>query len=252
MIEVTYTIAENALIASGVYRLRLEGDTSAITAPGQFLDLRLPGFFLRRPISICDWDEKSVTLLYKVVGGGTDWLSRCTPGQALDALSGLGNGFDVATRGETTLLAGGGIGVAPLFGLAKRLLAAGKTPVAVLGFNTAEDVFYENEFKALGVQTVIATADGSRGTRGFVIDALPERFDTVCACGPMPMLRAIRQYAIEHDISAYISLEERMACGIGACLACVCKSKEKDAHSNVNNKRICKDGPVFLSTEVEI
>ena len=177
MIEVTYTIAENALIASGVYRLRLEGDTSAITAPGQFLDLRLPGFFLRRPISICDWDEKSVTLLYKVVGGGTDWLSRCTPGQALDALSGLGNGFDVATRGETTLLAGGGIGVAPLFGLAKRLLAAGKTPVAVLGFNTAEDVFYENEFKALGVQTVIATADGSRGTRGFVIDALPERFD---------------------------------------------------------------------------
>ena len=108
MIEVTYTIAENALIASGVYRLRLEGDTSAITAPGQFLDLRLPGFFLRRPISICDWDEKSITLLYKVVGGGTDWLSRCTPGQALDALSGLGNGFDVATRGETTLLAGGG------------------------------------------------------------------------------------------------------------------------------------------------
>lgn len=128
MIEVTYTIAENALIASGVYRLRLEGDTSAITAPGQFLDLRLPGFFLRRPISICDWDEKSVTLLYKVVGGGTDWLSRCTPGQALDALSGLGNGFDVAACGETTLLAGGGIGAAPLFGLAKHLLAAGKTP----------------------------------------------------------------------------------------------------------------------------
>ena len=172
MIEVTYTIAENALIASGVYRLKLEGDTSAITAPGQFLDLRLPGFFLRRPISICDWDEKSVTLLYKVVGGGTGWLSRCTPGQALDALSGLGNGFDVAACGETTLLAGGGIGVAPLFGLSKRLLAAGKTPVAVLGFNTAEDVFYENEFKALGVQTVIATADGSCGTRGFVIDAL--------------------------------------------------------------------------------
>ena len=139
MNEVTYTIAENAPIASGVFRLRLTGDTSAITAPGQFLDLRLPGFFLRRPISICDWDEKSVTLLYKVVGGGTDWLSRCTPGQALDALSGLGNGFDVAACGETTLLAGGGIGTAPLFGLAKRLLAAGKTPVAVLGFNTAED-----------------------------------------------------------------------------------------------------------------
>ena len=173
MIEVKYTIAENAPIASGVYRLKLEGDTSAITAPGQFLDLRLPGFFLRRPISICDWDEKSVTLLYKVVGSGTDWLSRCTPGQTLDALSGLGNGFDVAACGETTLLSGGGIGTAPLFGLAKRLLAAGKTPVVVLGFNTAEDVFYENEFKALGVQTVIATADGSCGTRGFVTDALP-------------------------------------------------------------------------------
>ena len=158
MIEVTYTIVENAPIASGVYRLKLEGDTSAITAPGQFLDLRLPGFFLRRPISICDWDERSATLLYKVVGG--------------DALSGLGNGFDVATCGETTLLSGGGIGAAPLFGLAKRLLAAGKTPVAVLGFNTVEDVFYENEFKALGVQTVIATADGSCGTRGFVTDAL--------------------------------------------------------------------------------
>ena len=172
MIEVTYTIAENALIASGVYRLKLEGDTSAITAPGQFLDLRLPGFFLRRPISICDWDEKSVTLLYKVVGSGTDWLSHCTPGQSLDA--------------------GGGIGAAPLFGLSKRLLAAGKTPVAVLGFNTAEDVFYENEFKALGVQTVIATADGSRGTRGFVTDALPEQFDTVCACtvnGPKRVCR---------------------------------------------------------------
>ena len=170
MIEVTYTIAENALIASGVYRLRLEGDTSAITAPGQFLDLRLPGFFLRRPISICDWDEKSVTLLYKVVGGGTDWLSRCTPGQALDALSGLGNGFDVAACGETTLLAGGGIGAAPLFGLAKHLLAAGKTPVAVLGFNTSADVFYENEFKALGVQTVIATADGRQPRHARLCD----------------------------------------------------------------------------------
>ena len=136
MIEVTYTIAENALIASGIYRLKLEGDTSAITTPGQFLDLRLPGFFLRRPISICDWDEKSVTLLYKVVGGGTDWLSRCTPGQALDALSGLGNGFDVASCGETTLLAGGGIGAAPLSGTS----AAGIFPCAV-SFRAASALF---------------------------------------------------------------------------------------------------------------
>ena len=226
MIEVTYTIAENALIASGVYRLRLEGDTSAITAPGQFLDLRLPGFFLRRPISICDWDEK---------------LSRCTPGQALDALSGLGNGFDVAACGETTLLAGGGIGAAPLFGLAKHLLAAGKTPVAVLGFNTSADVFYENEFKALGVQTVIATADGSRGTRGFVTDALPEQFDTVCACGPTPMLRAL---CAKTDKPGQISLEARMGCGFGACMGCTIDT--------VNGpKRVCREGPVFRRDEIK-
>ena len=241
MIEVKYTIAENAPIASGVYRLKLEGDTSAITAPGQFLDLRLPGFFLRRPISICDWDERSVTLLYKVVGGGTDWLSRCTPGQMLDALSGLGNGFDVAACGETTLLSGGGIGTAPLFGLAKRLLAAGKTPVAVLGFNTAEDVFYENEFKALGVQTVIATADGSCGTRGFVTDALLEQFDTVCACGPMPMLKAL---CAKTDKSGQISLEARMGCGFGACMGCTIDT--------VNGpKRVCREGPVFGREEIK-
>lgn len=241
MIEVKYTIAENAPIASDVYRLKLEGDTSAITAPGQFLDLRLPGFFLRRPISICDWDERSVTLLYKVVGGGTDWLSRCTLGQTLDALSGLGNGFDVAACGETTLLSGGGIGTAPLFGLAKRLLAAGKTPVAVLGFNTAEDVFYENEFKALGVQTVIATADGSCGTRGFVTDALPEQFDTVCACGPMPMLKAL---CAKTDKPGQISLEARMGCGFGACMGCTIDT--------VNGpKRVCREGPVFGREEIK-
>ena len=240
MIEVTYTIAENALIASGVYRLKLEGDTSAITAPGQFLDLRLPGFFLRRPISICDWDERSVTLLYKVVGGGTDWLSRCTLGQTLDALSGLGNGFDVAACGETTLLSGGGIGTAPLFGLAKCLLAAGKTPVAVLGFNTAEDVFYENEFKALGVQTVIATADGSCGTRGFVTDALPEDGTYVYACGPMPMLQALCSAT---PLDGQLSLEARMGCGFGACMGCTIET----AHGP---KRVCKEGPVFRKEEL--
>lgn len=163
MIEVTYTIAENALIASGVYRLRLEGDTSAITAPGQFLDLRLPGFFLRRPISICDWDEKSVTLLYKVVGGGTDWLSRCTPGQALDALSGLGNGFDVARLRRNNAPCGRRYRRRAALRPCKASSCRGQNAVAVLGFNTSADVFYENEFKALGVQTVIATADGSRG-----------------------------------------------------------------------------------------
>ena len=241
MNEVTYTIAENAPIASGVFRLRLTGDTSAITAPGQFLELKLPGFFLRRPISVCDWEENTVTLLYKVVGGGTDWLSRCTAGQTLDTLYGLGNGFDVAACGKTTLLCGGGIGAAPLYGLARRLLAAGQTPVAVLGFNTSADVFYENEFKALGVQTVIATADGSRGTRGFVIDALPERFDTVCACGPMPMLKAL---CAKTDKPGQISLEARMGCGFGACMGCTIDT--------VNGpKRVCREGPIFGREEIK-
>ena len=240
MNEVTYTIAENAPIASGVFRLRLTGDTSAITAPGQFLELKLPGFFLRRPISICDWDEKSVTLLYKVVGGGTDWLSRCTPGQALDALSGLGNGFAASDCGETTLLCGGGIGAAPLYGLARRLLDAGTTSVALLGFNTSADVYYEQEFRSLGIKTVIATADGSCGTRGFVTDALPERFDTVCACGPMPMLKALCE---KTDRPGQFSLEARMGCGFGACMGCTIDTAN-------GPRRVCREGPVFRREEL--
>ena len=241
MNKVTYTIAENAPIASGVFRLRLTGDTSAITAPGQFLELKLPGFFLRRPISVCDWEENTVTLLYKVVGGGTDWLSRCTPGQALDALSGLGNGFAASDCGETTLLCGGGIGAAPLYGLARRLLDAGTTSVALLGFNTSADVFYEQEFRSLGIKTVIVTADGSYGTRGFVTDALPERFDTVCACGPMPMLKAL---CTKTDRPGQISLEARMGCGFGACMGCTIDT--------VNGpKRVCREGPVFRRDEIK-
>ena len=158
MKEVIYTVAENTLLTADVYRMRLTGDTSAITAPGQFLELRLPGFFLRRPLSICDWDERGVTLLYKVVGGGTDWLRRCAAGQPIDALSGLGNGFDTAACGSATALVGGGIGIAPLYGLARRLLAAGKTPVAVLGYNTAAEMFWHEEFRALGINVTVATA----------------------------------------------------------------------------------------------
>ena len=236
-----FTIAENAPVARDTYRLQLTGDTAAITAPGQFVDIRLAGRFLRRPVSVCSWSDGALTLYYKVAGAGTAQLSTLVPGTELDLLVGLGNGFDVATRGETTLLAGGGIGVAPLFGLSKRLLAAGKTPVAVLGFNTAEDVFYENEFKALGVQTVIATADGSRGTRGFVIDALPERFDTICACGPMPMLKAL---CAKTDKPGQISLEARMGCGFGACMGCTIDT--------VNGpKRVCREGPVFRRDEIK-
>ena len=241
MNEVIYTIAENAPIAPGVFRLILTGDTSAITAPGQFLDLRLPGFYLRRPISVCDWDETRVTLLYKVVGGGTDWLSRCAAGQTLDALSGCGNGFDVAACGAAALLIGGGIGIPPMYGLAKRLLAAGKTPVAVLGFNTTAERFYEGNFRALGVETVVATADGSYGVRGFVTDALPERFDTLCACGPLPMLRAL---CARTDKPGQLSLEARMGCGFGACMGCTIDT--------VNGpKRVCREGPVFRREELK-
>ena len=252
MNEVRFTLTENARLAPNVYRLRLAGDASAITAPGQFLELSIPGFFLRRPLSVCDWEDGSVTILYRAVGDGTRALAKMKPGKTIDALSGLGNGFDVTACGEKTLVIGGGIGVPPMYSLAKRLLAAGKKPAAILGFNTASEIFYKEEFEALGIATILATADGSAGIKGFVTDALPEAFDTFCACGPMPMLRAIRQYAIEHDIPAYISLEERMACGVGACLGCVCKTTHKDAHSHVNNARICTDGPVFEAREVEI
>ena len=236
-----FTIAENAPVARDTYRLQLTGDTAAITAPGQFVDIRLAGRFLRRPVSVCSWSDGALTLYYKVAGAGTAQLSTLAPGTELDLLVGLGNGFDVAACGETTLLSGGHIGTAPLFGLAKRLLAAGKTPVAVLGFNTAEDVFYENEFKALGVQTVIATADGSCGTRGFVTDALPEQFDTVCACGPTPMLKAL---CAKTDKPGQISLEARMGCGFGACMGCTIDT--------VNGpKRVCREGPVFGREEIK-
>ena len=240
MKEIFYTVAENAPIAPGVYRLRLLGDTTAITAPGQFLELKLPGFFLRRPLSVCDWDEGSVTILYKVVGSGTDWLSRCAAGDVLSALSGLGNGFDPAACKDVTLVIGGGIGVPPMYGLAKRLLAAGKTPVAILGFNTASERFYDDTFRALGVQTIVATADGSLGVRGFVTDALPERYDGFCACGPLPMLRAL---CAASDKPGFLSLEARMGCGFGACMGCTIET--------VNGpRRVCKEGPVFRKEEL--
>ena len=238
--EIRCTVLENTALTDAVCRLRLGGDLRAVTAPGQFLELKLPGFYLRRPLSVCDWDAESAVILYKVVGRGTDWLSRCRPGQKLDVLSGLGNGFDVAACGERTLVIGGGIGVPPMYGLAKRLLAAGKTPVAILGFNTASERFYEAEFRALGVETITATADGSYGVRGFVTDALPERFDTFCACGPLPMLRAL---CAKTDRPGFLSLEARMGCGFGACMGCTIVTTD-------GPKRVCREGPVFRKEEI--
>ena len=240
MKEVTYTVAENTPLTADVWRMRLAGDTAAITAPGQFLELRLPGFFLRRPLSICDWDEEGVTLLYKVVGGGTDWLRRCGAGQEIDALSGLGNGFDITACGPVTALVGGGIGIAPLYGLARRLLAAGKPPVAVLGYRSAAEMFWQEEFRALGIQVVVATEDGSCGVHGFVTDALQEAYDTLCACGPTPMLKALAKVTTG---PAFFSLEARMGCGFGACMGCTIETTE-------GPKRVCREGPVFRKEEL--
>ena len=235
-----YTITSNRPLTADVWEMKLQGDTSAITAPGQFVNIKLEGMFLRRPISICDWDEQGLTLIYKVVGKGTEFMSTLPVGKELDILCGLGNGFDVAKCGDTTVVLGGGVGVPPMYGLAKALKAAGKTPVAILGFNKSEEIFYVDKFKALGVETFITTVDGSTGIKGFVTDALPENYDYFCTCGPLPMLKAIYNST---KTSGLLSFEERMGCGFGACMGCSCKTK-------YGNKRICKDGPVLEKEEI--
>ena len=202
--------------------------------------IKLDGCFLRRPISVCDWDNEGITVIYKVVGRGTAVLCDVEPGQDLDVLCGLGNGFDVSKCGSRTLVIGGGVGTPPMYGLAKTLLKAGKTPVAILGFNTKSEIFYEEQFRALGIETVVTTVDGSYGTKGFVTDALPENYDYFCACGPLPMLKAICNAAAT---SGLMSFEERMGCGFGACMGCSCKTK-------YGSKRICKDGPVLEKEEI--
>ncbi len=240
MTQGIYRVEYNRALAPGVCELRLSGDTSALTAPGQFINIKLDGFYLRRPISVCDWDGEGITVIYKVVGKGTAALSGVEPGQDLDILCGLGNGFDVSKCGRRTLAIGGGAGVPPMYALAKALLAAGKTPIAILGFNKKDEVFYEDRFRALGVETTVTTADGSYGQKGFVTGALPEAYDFYCACGPLPMLKAVYDAA---PTSGLLSFEERMGCGFGACMGCTCKTK-------YGNKRICKDGPILEKEEV--
>lgn len=240
MTQGIYTIESNRPLTADVYEMRLTGDTSAVTAPGQFINIQIKGLFLRRPISICDWDESGLTIIYKAVGKGTAELAEMRPGQRLDALCGLGNGFDVSRCGPKTLAVGGGAGVPPMYGLAKALLNAGKKPIALLGFNKKEEVFYESEFRALGVETVVATVDGSYGRRGFVTDAFPAEYDCFCACGPLPMLKSVYHASAT---PGFMSFEERMGCGFGACMGCTCKTK-------YGNKRICKDGPVLEKEEI--
>ena len=242
MKQLIYIISENRPVAPEVFRLVLAGDTTAMTAPGQFVDLRLDGFFLRRPLSVSDWDDGSLTLYYKCVGKGTARLAELTAGTALDALTGLGNGFDLSVSGDRPLLVGGGIGTAPLARLAKELAAAGARPMAVLGFNRREDMLLAEELAAAGAEVTIATADGSAGVRGFVTDALPPAGSYTCVygCGPTPMLRALD--AAVTGPGQY-SFEERMGCGFGACMGCTVQTAG-------GPKRVCRDGPVFRREEV--
>ena len=235
-----FTVTENKALTSNVFQMRLSGDVSAITTPGQFINLRLNGLFLRRPISVCDVDDDSVTIVYKVVGKGTAQLSAMQCGETLDVLTGLGNGYDLSKCGNDVLLLGGGVGVPPLFLLCKRLLALGKSVHVVLGFNTADEVFYEGAFRALGAQVTITTVDGSYGKKGFVTDALPEHYDYFYTCGPEPMLKAIYRAT---NTGGQFSFEERMGCGFGACMGCTCKTL-------TGYKRICKDGPVLEKEEI--
>ena len=235
-----HKIISNIKIAKDVYEMKLSGDTSKITAPGQFINIKLDGFYLRRPISVCDYDGDTITVIYKVVGKGTEYMSDLQSGAELDVLSGLGNGFNTSKSGNKPLLIGGGAGVPPMFALAKKLLAEDKKPIAVLGFNTADDIFYENEFKALGIDVYISTADGSAHAKGFVTDIFPEDYTYFYACGPLPMLKAVYD---KTKTSGQLSFEERMGCGFGACMGCTCKTKYGD-------KRICRDGPVLVKEEI--
>lgn len=237
-----FKITSNENIAPSVYKMVLAGDTSEITAPGQFVNIKLEGFYLRRPISICDYDGDSLTLIYKTVGGGTEDLSRRKPGEELDLLISLGNGFDTRKSGDNPLIIGGGVGIPPLYALCKKLISEGKKPAVILGFNTRTEIFYENEFKALGCEVFVTTADGSHGIKGFVTAAMDKtEYSYIYSCGPLPMFKAVNANA---ETSGQFSFEERMGCGFGACMGCSLMTRN-------GAKRVCKDGPVFEREEIE-
>ncbi len=236
-----FEIKENKNIAKNVFEMKLMGDTSNLSATGQFINIKLEGFYLRRPISVCDYNRDTITIIYKVVGDGTEAMSHMMPGEKLDILTGLGNGYDTSKSGDTPLLIGGGVGVPPMYGLCKKLIEEGKKPTVILGFNSADEVFYEQEFKDLGATVYVATADGSMGVKGFVTDVMKNlSYSYFYTCGPEPMFKAIEGVA---KTSGQFSFEERMGCGFGACMGCSCKTK-------YGNKRICKDGPVLEREEI--
>lgn len=234
-----FDIISNEKIANCVYKMRLSGDISAITRPGQFVNIKLDGLYLRRPISVCDAEDGVLTLIYKVVGKGTEQLSTMQSG-SLDLLTGLGNGYDLSVSGERPLLIGGGVGVPPLYMLAKQLVSMGKKVSVILGFNTADEVFFADEFKKIGANVAVTTVDGSYGVKGFVTAAIPSDYTHFYTCGPEPMLKAV--YAAT-TASGQFSFEERMGCGFGACMGCSC-------HTVTGYKRICKDGPILFKEEI--
>ncbi len=236
-----FEIRSNKALTDTVYEMILTGDTSDITNCGQFVNIQLDGLFLRRPISVCDYDEETLTLVYKVVGKGTEAMAKMQPGTKLDILTGLGNGYDLTLAGEKPVLLGGGVGVPPMFNLAKKLRAEGKAVQVILGFNTKNEVFYENEFKALGCEVTVTTVDGSYGVKGFVTTVLENMdYTYFYTCGPEPMLKAVHKAS---KTSGQMSFEERMGCGFGACMGCSCKTL-------TGYKRICKEGPVMKKEEI--
>ena len=238
-----FTISENKNIAKNVYKMVLLGDTSSFTRPGQFVNIRLEGKYLRRPISVCHRDEKSLTLIYKVVGEGTEQMSSMLKGETLDVLVALGNGFNTDVETNSPLIVGGGVGVPPMYDVALELINRGIKPTVILGFGSREEVFYEEEFKKLGATVYVTTVNGDYGIKGFVTDAIKEKnieYDYYFTCGPEPMLKALHTVCTSQG---QLSFEERMGCGFGACMGCSCKTK-------YGNKRICKDGPILLSGEV--
>ena len=239
MKESILTIVENVPLTETVWRITLEGETDA-PRPGQFVNLQLDGLFLRRPLSVYDGEQGRITLLYKTVGVGTRRLTALAGGTTLNVLTGLGNGYDLSKSGDRPLLLGGGVGVPPLYLLARKLREQGKPVTAVLGFNTHGEVFAEEAFSALGCQVTVTTADGSYGVKGFVTDALPEQYSYFYTCGPEPMLRAVYRTTVT---GGQFSFEERMGCGFGACMGCSCRTI-------TGYKRICREGPVLEKEEI--
>lgn len=236
-----FKITENTRLTTDVYKMKLSGDVSEITSSGQFVNIKLNGLYLRRPISVCDCENGVLTLVYKTVGKGTAQMAAMTVGEELDVLTGLGNGYNTALSGEKPVLLGGGVGVPPLYLLAKKLIADGKKVSVILGFNTESEIFFEEEFKMLGADVTVTTVDGSYGTKGFVTDALKDKdYSYFYTCGPEPMLKAVYKATAT---SGQFSFEERMGCGFGACMGCSCKTV-------TGYKRICKDGPVLEKEEI--